>query len=140
MSGAIYAVVDPTDPEVYRRMMPVKGTPNGDGTCSLQTVGGSGSGSGAGEKITWTLTRKTLVAGGTAEDAIDAESDGQYFRLVNTDPAEKLYFAIGTDATTADEYLNPNEGVSIPVAITNSVSVLAATDDHPYSVYVGVAV
>lgn len=42
MNPVIYAVVDPTATDPNLRMMPVSGTDNGDGTCSIDTTGGGG--------------------------------------------------------------------------------------------------
>ena len=46
MNPVIYGVVDPTATDPNLRMMPVSGTDNGDGTCSLDTTGGGGGGGG----------------------------------------------------------------------------------------------
>ena len=46
MNPVIYAVVDPTATDPNLRMMPVSGTDNGDGTCSIDTTGGGGGGGG----------------------------------------------------------------------------------------------
>ena len=42
MNPVIYAVVDPTATDPNLRMLPVKGTDNGDRTCTLDVVAGSG--------------------------------------------------------------------------------------------------
>lgn len=44
MNPVIYGVVDPTATDPNLRMMPVSGTDNGDGTCSLDITGGGGGG------------------------------------------------------------------------------------------------
>ena len=47
MNPVIYGVVDPTATDPNLRMMPVSGTDNGDGTCTLDVVAGSGGATSA---------------------------------------------------------------------------------------------
>ncbi len=47
MNPVIYAVVNPTATDPKDRIMPVSGTDNGDGTCSVDTTGGAGGGGDA---------------------------------------------------------------------------------------------
>ena len=68
MNPVIYAVVDPTATDPKARMMPVSGTDNNDGTCSLDTTGGGGGG-GGGSSV---ATAITVVNGATTNVASTA--------------------------------------------------------------------
>lgn len=61
MNPVIYAVVDPTATDPKARMMPVSGTDNNDGTCSLDTTGGGGGGGGGDASAANQATQITLA-------------------------------------------------------------------------------
>ena len=85
-------------------------------------------------------TLATIAVAGTAQDAVAAVVGGQYARIVNTSTTDNLHYLVNGTAAITDEYLPPNQGVSIPLKLVNAISVVSATAGHPFTVYVGVIV
>lgn len=84
----------------------------------------------------------TIATGGTAQDAVAADTGRQYLLIQNIDAAEDLWVNFGTNAVSASagSILVPAksslvfEHVACP---TGRVSVVAATTGHKFTIKVG---
>lgn len=92
MNPVIYAVVDPTATDPNLRMMPVSGTDNGDGTCSIDTTGGGG-----GDLPVITKCRICWAS------SLNCETDQLTISVANSSPLLPVDFRIHFPHSCADD-------------------------------------
>lgn len=141
MNPVIYAIVDPTAADVKDRLMPVSGTDNGDGTCSLDTTGGGGGGGAVTPNLelaasitvanaitatgavagvatiqkgvrTWVLRGTTSSGTGTATVLVQGTLDGTDWVTIGT-----MTLTLGTTATM-DSFTDQSSFVQFRANVT----------------------
>jgi len=141
MNPVIYAVVDPTATDPKDRIMPIKGSDNNDGTCSINTVAGSG---GLGQAV-MAASMPVVIASNQSRILVEPLGQPSTAKKITTSGTSSVvtlaagttrvsiyatkaaYFSLGTGslvATTSDFFIGDGERLDFNVTAGGKIAAI----------------